>query len=81
MIIFSGKVEGFRGNGILVTWYSGDRVSKDEADNKLNDYIFNEPKNPETSIPFAYYKLPKDYIPISRKIKVEWSDDGLISVK
>lgn len=79
--VFSGKVEGFRGNGILVTWYSGDRASKDEADNKLNDYIFNEPKNPETSIPFAYYKLPKDYVSITRKVKVEWSDDGLISVK
>lgn len=78
---FTGKVDGFVGNGILVTWYSGDRVSKDEADNKLNDYIFNEPKNPENSIPCAYYKLPKKYIPLKRKVKVEWSDDGLISVK
>ena len=78
---FTGKIDGFIGNGILVTWYNGNRASKDEADNKLNDYIFNEPKNPENSIPCAYYKLPKKYTPLKRKVKVEWSDDGLISVK
>lgn len=78
---FTGKFDGFSGNGILVTWYNGERATEDEANNKLNNYIFNEPKNPEDSIPCAYFQLPKAYNPLNKRLKVQWSDDGLFSVK
>lgn len=72
---YSGKTAGFEGNGILVTWYNGERANEDE-----HEYNFKQPKYPEQSIPCAFFKLPKSYKPVDNKIKIQWSDDGLFSV-
>lgn len=73
---FTVKDGAFVGNGILVTWYNGERATENER-----GYIFNEPKNPDSCIPCAYFQLPLSYRPGVSKLKVEWSDNGLFSVK
>ena len=74
---FTGTIPGFYGNGILITWYDGNRAEKYNNENMIE----NQPINPENSIPCAYYKLPMTYNPHLNKIKIQWSDDGLFSVK
>jgi len=72
---FVEKDYGFVGNGILVTWYRGERANENET-----EYTFNEPKSPNDCIPCAYFRLPKEYKPTDKKVKVQWSENGLFSV-
>ena len=75
-IVLSSTKPGFIGNGIMITWYDGNRAEKHNSMNMI-EY---QPINSGDAIPCAFYALPKTYAPHNDKIKVEWSDDGMFSV-
>lgn len=75
-ITLSSTKPGFIGNGIMITWYDGDRAEK----NNTIGLLEGQPINSAAAVPCAFYALPKTYAPHNDKIKIEWSDDGLFSV-
>ena len=80
------NTHGNMGGGLLITRYDGARnkdVMTQEQINKQNDWpaISGMPVNPENAIPCVYFDLPKTYNPINSELKIQWSENGLFTLK